>query len=50
MEPWWCRTLPTVLIDYIHENRRIFTDGRDFPSDMADNPQFKGYSIGRLGR
>jgi hypothetical protein len=36
-----------VLIDYIHDNRRIYTDGRDFPSDMADNPQFNGYSIGR---
>jgi hypothetical protein len=27
--------------------RWIFTDGRDFPADMADNPQFNGYSIGR---
>jgi hypothetical protein len=36
-----------ILIDHIHDSRRIFTDGRDFPADMADNPQFSGYSIGR---
>jgi hypothetical protein len=36
-----------VMIDHIHDNRRIYTDGRDFPADMADNPQFSGYSIGR---
>jgi hypothetical protein len=35
-----------ILIDHIHDNRRIHTDGRDFPADMADNPQFSGYSIG----
>ncbi len=28
-------------------NRWIYTDGRDFPAAMADNPQFSGYSIGR---
>jgi hypothetical protein len=28
-------------------NRWIYTDGRDFPANMADNPQFSGYSIGR---
>jgi hypothetical protein len=28
-------------------HRWIYTDGRDFPADMADNPQFNGYSIGR---
>jgi hypothetical protein len=36
-----------VLIDHIHDNRRIYTDGRDFPPGMADDPQFNGYSIGR---
>jgi hypothetical protein len=36
-----------ILIDYIHDNRRIYTDGRDFPANMADDPQFNGYSIGR---
>jgi hypothetical protein len=28
-------------------HRWIYTDGRAFPADMADNPQFNGYSIGR---
>jgi len=28
-------------------NRWIYTDGRDFPANMAENPQFSGYSIGR---
>jgi hypothetical protein len=36
-----------ILIDYIHDNRRIYTDGRDFPPEMAEIPQFNGYSIGR---
>jgi hypothetical protein len=36
-----------VLIDHIHDNRRIYTDGRDFPANMAGDPQFNGYSIGR---
>jgi hypothetical protein len=27
--------------------RRIYTDGRGFPANMADSPQFLGYSIGR---
>ncbi len=35
-----------ILIDHIHDNRRIYTDGRDFPANMAENPQFSGYSIG----
>ena len=34
-----------VLIDHIHDSRRIFTDGRDWPRDIA--PSFTGYSIGR---
>jgi hypothetical protein len=35
------------MIDHIHDSRRIYTDGRDFPPDMANDPQFTGYSIGR---
>jgi len=34
-----------VLIDHIHDSRRIFTDGRDWPA--AIEPSFAGYSIGR---
>jgi hypothetical protein len=36
-----------VLIDHINDNRRIYTDGRKFPPNMADDPQFNGYSIGQ---
>jgi hypothetical protein len=36
-----------ILIDHIHDSRRIYTDGRDFPAGMAENPQSAGYSIGR---
>ncbi len=36
-----------ILIDHIHDNRRIHTDGRAFPANMADIPQFAGYSIGQ---
>jgi hypothetical protein len=36
-----------ILIDHIHHNRRIHTDGRDWPADMDANPMFAGYSIGR---
>jgi hypothetical protein len=39
-----------ILIDHIHDSRRIYTDGRDFPANMADDPQFTGYSIGRRAR
>ena len=35
-----------VLIDHIHDSRRIYTDGRDFPPTMGEVPQFAGYSIG----
>jgi hypothetical protein len=28
-------------------NRHIYTDGRDFPANMADDPQYLGYSIGK---
>jgi hypothetical protein len=34
-----------VLIDHINDNRRIFTDGRDWPAD--EDPTFRGYSIGQ---
>jgi hypothetical protein len=33
-----------VLISHIHDNRRIYTDGRDWPKDPE--PSWKGYSIG----
>ena len=34
-----------ILISHIHDNRRIYTDGRDWPTDPE--PSFKGYSIGK---
>jgi len=34
-----------ILIEYIHDTRRVFTDGRDWPAQVA--PAFGGYSIGR---
>jgi hypothetical protein len=34
-----------VLTSHIHDNRRIYTDGRDWPKDLE--PSFKGYSIGQ---
>jgi hypothetical protein len=33
-----------ILMDHIHDSRRIFTDGRGFPEDIE--PSFVGYSIG----
>src|SRR3984893_5019277 len=36
-----------ILMEHIHDNRRIHTDGRDFPEDMAADPMFAGYSIGK---
>ena len=35
-----------MLIDHIHDDRRIFTDGRDWPAGDID-PTFSGYSIGK---
>ena len=32
-------------MDHIHDSRRIFTDGRDWPKEMQ--PSFSGYSIGK---
>jgi hypothetical protein len=34
-----------ILIDHIHDSRRIFTDGRDWPAEIE--PSYAGYSIGR---
>src|SRR5712692_10276924 len=34
-----------ILIEHIHDNRRIHTDGRDWPEDA--DPMFAGYSIGK---
>lgn len=34
-----------ILIQHVHDERRIYTDGRDFPSDQ--DPMFAGYSIGK---
>jgi hypothetical protein len=34
-----------ILIEYIRDNRRVFTDGRDWPADLE--PSFAGYSIGK---
>jgi hypothetical protein len=36
-----------ILIEHIHDSRRIYTDGRDWPASMYDDPQFSGYSIGK---
>src|SRR6266700_246224 len=36
-----------ILMEHIHDNRRIHTDGRAFPSNMDEDPQFSGYSIGK---
>jgi len=34
-----------ILISHIHDNRRIFSDGRDWPMEIE--PTFQGYSIGK---
>jgi hypothetical protein len=34
-----------MLMDHIHDSRRIFTDGRPWPKEME--PSFSGYSIGQ---
>jgi len=36
-----------ILMEHIHDNRRIHTDRRSVPDNMEDDPQFSGYSIGR---
>jgi hypothetical protein len=37
--------MTNFLIQHIHDSRRIFTDGRDWPEKIV--PTFVGYSIGR---
>jgi hypothetical protein len=34
-----------ILIEHIHDSRRIFTDGRTWPEEPVD-PTFQGYSLG----
>jgi hypothetical protein len=34
-----------ILVQHIHDNRRIFTDGRGFPAELE--PTLLGYSIGQ---
>ena len=34
-----------IFIEHVHDSRRIFTDGRDWPKDM--HPTLQGYSIGK---
>src|SRR6266700_2871101 len=34
-----------ILIQHIHDGRRIFTDGRDWPKD--EDPTYAGYSNGK---
>ena len=34
-----------ILMEHIHDNRRIHTDGRNWPEDA--DPMFAGYSIGK---
>ncbi len=34
-----------IHLDHMHETRRIYTDGRDWPESIT--PSFDGYSIGR---
>jgi hypothetical protein len=36
-----------ILMEHVHDNRRIHTDGRSFPANMDDDPQFAGYSVGK---
>jgi len=36
-----------ILIEYLTMQRRIFTDGREFPKDGEFEPSFMGYSIGK---
>ena len=34
-----------LFIEHVHDSRRIFTDGRDWPKDI--HPTLQGYSIGK---
>ncbi len=41
-------TLTYIMSERDHDHlRHIYTDGREFPADMADNPQYLGYSVGK---
>lgn len=35
-----------LLIEHIHDSRRIYTDGRDWPKEGEIEPAFRGQSIG----
>jgi hypothetical protein len=35
-----------ILLEHIHDSRRIFTDGRGWPPDEIE-PTFQGFSLGR---
>jgi hypothetical protein len=35
-----------ILLEHIHDSRRIFTDGRGWPTDYIE-PSYRGYSLGR---
>src|SRR5882672_4920550 len=37
-----------ILIEYLTQQRRIFTDGRDWPAEV--DPTFMGYSIGKWSK
>ena len=45
MEVVITRDTTYILIDHINDNRRIFTDGRDWPAEVE--PSFRGYSVGK---
>ena len=34
-----------ILLEHVHDSRRIYTDGRDWPRTIT--PTFQGYSIGK---
>src|SRR5438876_8895458 len=34
-----------LLVQHIHDNRRIFTDGRAWPAETVTEPSFLAYSI-----
>ena len=37
-----------ILFERDHDHfRRVYTDGRTFPDNMAEEPQFHGYSVGK---
>ena len=36
-----------MLIEYLTQHRRVYTDGREFPKEGEFEPSFQGYSIGK---